>query len=163
MSVCLSMCEQVEILPNTTTQNIPECSKMFQNVQECSRMLTVSKSKPWNNSVKQLNSICVHSLGCPRLPKVNQFTQDYPRLPKVTQGCWRLPKVACSSMRLQAFQWACMQFQEQECSSISLHTVPWACMKLACSYISLHAVPWAGMQFLSLSEQLTRILQCLFT
>jgi len=38
MSVCLSMCEQVEILPNTTTQNIPECSKMFQNVQECSRM-----------------------------------------------------------------------------------------------------------------------------
>ena len=28
--------------------------------------------------------------------------------------------------------------------------------------MSLHAVPWAGMQFLSLFEQLTRILKCLF-
>ena len=34
--------------------------------------------------------------------------------------------------------------------------------KLACSSLSLHAVPWACMQFLSSSEQLTRISQCLF-
>ena len=35
--------------------------------------------------------------------------------------------------------------------------------ELACSYISLHAVIRACMQFLSLSEQLTRISQCLFS
>ena len=34
--------------------------------------------------------------------------------------------------------------------------------KLACSSMSLHAVQWACMQFLSSSEQLTRISQCLF-
>ena len=33
--------------------------------------------------------------------------------------------------------------------------------ELACSFMSLHVVSWACMQFLSLSEQLTRILQCL--
>ena len=39
MSVCLSVRGQVEILPNTIAQNIPECSRMFKNIQECSRML----------------------------------------------------------------------------------------------------------------------------
>ena len=34
--------------------------------------------------------------------------------------------------------------------------------ELACSFMSLHAVSWACMQFISLSEQLTRISQCLF-
>ena len=34
--------------------------------------------------------------------------------------------------------------------------------KLACSSLSLLAVSWGCMQFLSLSEQLTRISQCLF-
>ena len=34
--------------------------------------------------------------------------------------------------------------------------------ELACNYISLHAVAQVCMQFLSLSEQLTRISQCLF-
>ena len=42
-----------------------------------------------------------------------------------------------------------------ECIIAELH-------KLSCSYLSLHAVSWAYMQFLSSSEQLTRILQCLF-
>ena len=34
--------------------------------------------------------------------------------------------------------------------------------ELACSSMCLHAVQWACMKFLSLSEQLTRISQCLF-
>ena len=39
------------------------------------------------------------------------------------------------------------------------------CMQIhefACSYICLLAGPWACMQFLSMSEQLTRISQCFF-
>ena len=48
-------------------------------------------------------------------------------------------KVACRPW------WACMQFPE-----------------LTWSFMSLHAVSRACMQFLSLSEQLTRISQCLF-
>ena len=51
-------------------------------------------------------------------------------------------------MRLQAFQCACIQFQEQECSSMNLHTVPWAFMhELESSYISLHPVTWIWIQF----------------
>ena len=74
----------------------------------------------------QLISNCVHSFS-------------------ITQGYPRLPKVACSSMRLQAFQWACMHFHELSCSSMSLHAVSKACMQvheLACSSMSLYAVPF---------------------
>ena len=48
-------------------------------------------------------------------------------------------------MRLQAGPLAYMKFHE-----------------LTQSFMSLHAVSWACMQFLSLSEQFTRISQCLF-
>jgi len=37
LSVCLSVRQQVEILPCYSTQNVPEC---MQNVPECSRMHT---------------------------------------------------------------------------------------------------------------------------
>ena len=69
----------------------------------------------------------------------------------------------------------CMQIHELTCrlkihelafSSVCLHAVPWAYMKfheLRWSFMSLHAVSWACMQFLFLSEQLTRILQCLLS
>ena len=58
-----------------------------------------------------------------------------------------------------------MKFHELACSFMSLHAVTWACMhlhELACSSMTLHSVTQACMQFLSLSEQLTRISQCLF-
>ena len=58
-----------------------------------------------------------------------------------------------------------MQLHKLACSHMSLHAVPWACMQfpeLSGSSMSLHAVSWACMQFLSLSEQLTKISQCLF-
>ena len=70
----------------------------------------------------------------------------------------------CSYASLHAGPWACMQFPELACSSLSFHEVSWAYMKfheLACSFMSLHPVSLACMQFLSLSEQLTRISQCL--
>ena len=131
MSVCL--CEtQVEILPSYSIQcnsvqfqNVQECSRMFKNVQECSRMLTVSKSKSWNNNVMQLNSIYVHSLGCPRLPKV-------------AEGCRRLPKV-----RWHAVLWDCRHFNGLACSSKSRNAVPWPCI----TSMIFHAVPlfvWAA-------------------
>ena len=72
-------------------------------------------------------------------------------------------KLACSYISLHAVTQACMELHELAFSIMSLHAVSWACMqflKLACSFMSLHA--WAWMQFLSLSEQLTRISQCLF-
>ena len=59
-----------------------------------------------------------------------------------------------------------MQLHEIACSYMSLHAVPLACMQLqelSCSSMSLHAVQRACVQFLSLSEQITRISQCLFT
>ena len=59
---------------------------------------------------------------------------------------------------------ASMHLHKLAFSYISLHAVTWACMQLhkpSCSSMSLHAVQWACMQFLSLSEQLTRISQCL--
>ena len=58
-----------------------------------------------------------------------------------------------------------MELQKLTWRSKSLHAFSWACIQLhelAFSYISLHAVTRACMQFLSLSEQLTRISQCLF-
>ena len=86
----------------------------------------------------QLNSVCVHSL-----------------------GYLRLPKVAGSSMRFQAFQWVGMQSHDLAYSSISMHEVPWACMylhKLACSSMNMRSkvtqgfprfqgIRWACMQY----------------
>ena len=77
----------------------------------------------------------------------------------------QLHKLAYSYISLLAGPLACMQIPEIACSSLSLPEVPWAYIKfhgLACSFMSLHAVSWSCMQFLSLSEQLTKILQCLF-
>ena len=57
-----------------------------------------------------------------------------------------------------------MQLHELACIYMSLHAVPWIFMmfnELTWSSIRLHAVSWACMQFLYLSEQLTRISQCL--
>ena len=57
-----------------------------------------------------------------------------------------------------------MQLHELACSSLSLYAFPWTFMifnELTRSSRSLPAVSWACMQFLSLSEQLTRISQCL--
>ena len=72
-----------------------------------------------------------------------------------------------SSRMLQkhAGPWACKQLHKLACSYMSLHAVPWTFMKfneLTWISMSLHAVSWACIQFLSLSEQLTRISQCLF-
>ena len=82
----------------------------------------------------------------------------------------QLHKLACSYISLHAVTKAYMQLHKLACSYISWHTVPWAsCVqfpelswslyiklhKFACSYIIF-------MQFPSLSEQLTRISQCLF-
>ena len=72
---------------------------------------------------------------------------------------------ACRSMSLHAGPWACMQLLKLACSYIGLHAVTWACMQLhelACCSLSLHSVTQACIQFLSSSEQLTRISQCMF-
>ena len=63
-------------------------------------------------------------------------------------------KLACRSMSLHAVTEACMQYHKHA----RLHAVPQDCMqchKHARSFMSLY------MQFISLSEQLTRISQCL--
>ena len=96
----------------------------------------------------------------------------------VPWACKQFLELPSSSFCLQAIQWACKQFNELAGSSMTLPAVPGACMQLyklhagplACiqflelnwSTKNVHVVPWACMQFLSLSEQLTRILHCLF-
>ena len=107
MCVCLSVCGQPENLPyyillqhpgcsrmfqnvpksSRMFQNVPESSRKFKNVPESSRMLTVSKSKPWNNNVMQLNSVCVHSLGCTDCMQKKR-------------GCMQWQKLACTYIRL---------------------------------------------------------------
>ena len=105
---------------------------MFQNVPECSKM--------FQNACR---SMSLHA---------------------GPWACMRSHKLAYSYKSLHAATWACMQLHELACSYRSLYAFTWACMqlhKLACSSMTLHAVTWACMQFLSLSEQLTRISQCL--
>ena len=81
------------------------------------------------------------------VPECSRMHAEYSRM---FQNAWRMFRNACrifknvpESSRL--FQNACMKF----------HEPTW-------SFKSLYAVSWACMQFLSLSEQLTRISQCLF-
>ena len=77
----------------------------------------------------------------------------------------QLHKLACCYMSLHAVTQAYMQLHKLACSYMSLHAVTLACMQLhelAYSSMILHAVPRACMQFIYLSEQLTRISQCLF-
>ena len=60
-----------------------------------------------------------------------------------------------SCISLDAVPQACIQFHELACNCISFHAVSWACTqlhRLACICMQLH---------ISLSEQLTRTLQCL--
>ena len=69
----------------------------------------------------------------------------------------QLHKLTCSYISLHGVT-------KLACRSLSLHAVPWTFIKfneLTWSSMSLHAVSWACKQFLSLSEQLTRISQCL--
>ena len=61
-------------------------------------------------------------------------------------------------MQLHKLAWSLLH--KLACWSKSLNAVPWAYMKFY--ELGLHAVSWDFMQFLSMSEQLTRISQCLF-
>ena len=93
-----------------------------------------------------------------------KLTCNYISLHTVTWACMQLHELTCSYMRLHSIPWSSMQLHELACSSLSLHAVPWTFMmfnELTWSSRSLHAVSWACMQLLSLSEQLTRISQCL--
>ena len=73
------------------------------------------------------------------VPEWSIMFQNVQECPRMYAECSRM-YVECSKMYAE-----CMQIHE-----------------FACSYICLLAGPWACMQFLSMSEQLTRISQCFF-
>ena len=82
---------------------------------------------------------------------------------RMLQNACRIIYNACRMFQntCRRFQNTCRMFQN---ACRMFQSVP-KCMQiyeLACNYISLHAVTLACMQFLSSSEQLTRISQCLF-
>ena len=129
-------------------QNVPEC---MQKVPECSRM-HAECSKMLQNAYRMFQNV----------PECMQYV---PECSRMHAECSRMLQNACRSMSLHAVTWASRQLHKLTCSYISLHAVTWACMQFPVTWssMSLHAVSWACMQFLSLSEQLTKISQCLFT
>ena len=154
--------------PFTKFSRLPKVTNGFQRFPKVSQGTPRSQGIIWAcmrmqihelaSSSKNLHGVpwlCIqfHELECNfmSLVKFHELECNYMSLHAV-----QFHELVCSYISWNAVPLACMQLNKPACSNMSLHAVTWACMQLhelACSSLSLHAV--------LLSEQLTRISQCL--
>ena len=121
--------------------NIFSCEDAAQQVL-MSVCPSVRVSSSWNSAFYNIQNVqeCMQNVPeCPRMyAECSRMFQNVPECMNVPDSMQSVSE--CSKMYAE-----CMQIHE-----------------FACSYICLLAGPWACMQFLSMSEQLTRISQCFF-